>query len=205
MRQLDEKKVEEVREYIVRYQKDKGKSPPYRDILKNLSFSGMGVVYRYVNALIERGVIEKDRIGKIELPINLKPSATVIAPIIGAVACGSPILAVEDIEGSLALPDLFGKGEKFVLRAKGDSMINAGIYSGDLLIIERRNVIDEGEIVIAVIESTGEAEATAKRFYRERGRKIRLKPENDTMKDMIYNADEVNICGVVVGVIRSYI
>ena len=120
-------------------------------------------------------------------------------PVVGRVAAGSPILAIENIEDVLILPpELFGSDEEqFALNVTGDSMINAGILSGDKIIIKKQETAENGEIVVAMIDGN----ATVKRFYKEE-HQIRLQPENDFLKP-IYT-DHVDIVGKVIGLIRNY-
>jgi len=205
MQRLDEQKIEDVRKFIEDYQRNNGMSPPYRVIMKAMRFNNLAAVFRHVKALEARGVIQKTNMGKIDLPFQLNTGRTVIAPLVGTVPCGEPQVALEEIEGSFALPaDFFGGNDKIMLRAKGDSMKNAGICHGDMLIIESRPTAENGEIVIAMIDDFDQSEATTKRYFKEKNGKIRLHPENETMEDMYYDCDQVRICGVVVGVMRSY-
>lgn len=120
----------------------------------------------------------------------------VTLPLIGRVAAGTPILAEENVEESISLPSSLVKGGSFMLRVHGDSMVNAGIFDGDLLIVHQQNVAENHDIVVAILDG----EATVKTYYRERDR-IRLQPENDTMAP-IY-ATDVEIAGKVVGLLRT--
>lgn len=120
-------------------------------------------------------------------------------PVVGSIACGSPLLAEENIESYLPIPKKFlGSGNYFILKAKGDSMINASISDGDYVIVKQQKVAEEGQIVVALIDD----EATLKRFYVDKQRKqIRLHPENDNMQDMFY--DNVVIQGVAIKIIKD--
>ena len=125
-------------------------------------------------------------------------------PLMGRVTAGQPILAVQDIEAYIPLPKDIGKGrELFALRVVGDSMINAGIFDGDIIVIERTPVANNGEIVVAMVEDevSGESSATVKRFYKEKGH-YRLQPENDSYAPII--VDQVVLLGKVVTLIRNY-
>ena len=157
---------------------------------------------KFTNRLIERGMLEK--CGRYGLAVTGKSCARRIAPIVGSVACGKPILASEDIEGYLTVDsDVMGGGEFFALRAEGDSMINAGICSGDLVYIRRQDSADEGEIVVAMVddEVTGESRATLKRFFRDReNKRYILRPENEKMQDIIVT--DLHILGVAVSVLK---
>ena len=120
-------------------------------------------------------------------------------PIVGEVACGTPILAEENIECFVTFSrELLGSGKFFILRAKGESMINAGIEDGDLVIVRQQDTAEEGQIVVALIEN----EATLKRYYTDKKQnKIRLHPENDEMKDMFF--DMISIQGVAVKILKD--
>ena len=131
-------------------------------------------------------------------PTNVKSQA-VRVPVLGSIACGIPKFAEENIEEYVRLPvSLFGKGDFFILRAYGDSMIEAGIEDGDLVLIRQQNIADEGQIVVALIDD----EATLKRFYPEpQKHRIRLHPENSHMDDIF--VDHCEIQGVAVKVLKD--
>ena len=119
-------------------------------------------------------------------------------PIMGRVAAGMPILAVEDIEGYVPVPESIRRGrELFALRVKGESMINAGILDGDVVVVNRTPVAENGDIVVALVDDS----ATVKRFYKEKGH-FRLQPENDDFEPII--VDEVVLLGTVITLIRNY-
>jgi repressor LexA len=124
------------------------------------------------------------------------PKRVVSLPLVGRVAAGKPILAVEDIEDTFPVPkDFLSGGEGFMLRVRGESMIEDGIHNGDYVIVRQQNAADNGDTIVAMVED----EATVKRFYKENGR-IRLQPANSTMSPMYYDA--IDIVGKVVGLIR---
>jgi repressor LexA len=127
-------------------------------------------------------------------------------PLVGQVAAGVPLLATENIEDSFKVPaTMFSKGVLFMLTVSGDSMINAGIHNKDRIIVRKQNTAETGEIIVAMVPdvATGEPSATVKRFYKK-GDKVILKPENDHLEDMIYNANDVQIVGKVTGLLRNY-
>lgn len=198
MRTLDESKLEQLKDYISKYQVKYGKSPTYRLIQKELNFSGLPAVQRYMNKLYRNGWVAKAEIGKgIETPGNLKLDATTQAPVVGEIACGSPILAVEDIKAVVDLPEfLFGKGDFRVFQAKGDSMTGIGIYDKDWIIVKPTNTAKEGDVVVAIVEDS----ATVKTFRRRKG-KIVLHPENPEFPDII--VDDCIIQGIVKKVIHN--
>lgn len=195
---VQEKVLNEMVEFIDKYQHEYGKSPSYRVIMKAMKFNGLATVFRYVAKLEAQGRISKNHLGGIEIPQSLNPSKTIIAPLVGSVACGIPILATENIEGTYSLPaDLFGTGPTFLLQAKGESMLNAGIHDKDILVVRKCACADDGEIVVALIED----EATVKRLYR-RNNKIILHPENEKFKDIV--VDNVEILGKVISSIHQF-
>lgn len=161
MKLYDEDKLDKVFDFITRYQADEGKSPTYRQIMHHCKFSNIGTVYRYIKVLKDRGMIEKDERGSVAIDDNLLKGETVTIPLVGAVACGAPLTAIENIEGNFSLPtDFFGKGERFMLRAQGSSMIDKGIFDGDILFVKKQESADAGQVVIALIDD----DATAKIF-----------------------------------------
>ena len=199
MRTLNPNTLERVENYIPEYQKKNGKSPSYRQIMHGVGMSSLNLVQRYVLALEREGRIERTRIGNISVPPKLRPSGVAIAPLVGSIACGQPVDAMENIEESVALPrTIFGAGNLFLLHAKGDSMVEADIHNGDLVVIRQQNTAENGEIVVAMING----ETTLKRFYKKNG-KIILHPENKTMNDIIVKSCEIQ--GVLVSCIKMYI
>jgi repressor LexA len=174
-----------------------GFSPSVREIMDAMGFKSTSTAHRYIEALVAEGLIEKT--GNLNRTLSLPGSSTASVPILGTVTAGQPITAVQDITGYVGF-EAPGKdpAELFALKIRGESMINAGILDGDIVIVERVNYADNGDIVVAFID--GE-DATVKRFYKERGH-FRLQPENDTMEPII--VDEVEVLGKVIGLKRYY-
>lgn len=207
MQLYDEKMLEETLEFVKSYQLSNGKSPSYRTIMARFSsfYPSVSKVERYIRVLKERGAIEKNSDGSISICDALSVGRTRTVSLVGQCACGQPILAEENIEGTFSLPeDLLGKGEYFMLRAIGSSMIDAGIFDKDYMFVRKQENAEEGQIVIALVDGQ---DATAKRFYRRNG-KIILHPENDTEIDgkRIYEdivVDNCEIVGVVTNVWHS--
>ena len=204
------KRQAEILEYIVKQINLKGYPPSVREIGEAVGLQSSSTVHNHLTQLEQKGYIRRD---------PTKPRAIMIlktndemeafyeeektfdeminVPIIGSVAAGTPILASQNVEDTITFPmHLIRNNNSFMLKVKGDSMINVGIYDGDLLIVSPQKVANNGDIVVALI---GE-EATVKTFYREKGR-IRLQPENDAM-DPIY-ATEVELAGKVTGLFRN--
>ena len=198
MRTLNQNTLCRMEQYIHEFQTENGRSPSYRNIMHGIGMSSLNLVQRYVFALEREGRIKRTRLGNIELPAKLNTGEMAIVPLVGQIACGEPCLEVENIEESFALPrSVFGGGELFMLRAFGDSMIDAGISKDDLLVIRKQQEAEDGDIVVALTNG----ENTLKRLY-HKGRKILLHPENKTMKDIEVTNCEIQ--GVLVGCIKTY-
>ncbi len=198
MRTLNTTTLDNMESFIIDYQKRKGKSPSFREVMKALNMSSLNLVRTYILALENSGRIERTRLGNIDMLPKLRPSGVAITPIVGSIACGQPVDAVENIEESVALPRaIFGNGSLFILRAKGDSMIEADIRNNDIVVIRQQNTAENGEIVVAMMNG----ETTLKRFYKRNG-KIILHPENKEMQDIIVKNCEIQ--GVLISCIKMY-
>ena len=175
-----------------------GVPPSVREICDATGLKSTSTVHGYLRILEERGYITRE--SGVNRAIRIAGSdKTMQVPILGVVTAGMPILAVEDVEGYVpyASQSTIDPNTIFALRVKGDSMINAGIFDGDIIVVQRTPVATNGEIVVALIED----EATVKRFYKENGH-FRLQPENDAYEPII--VDEVYILGKVVSLIRNF-
>ena len=198
MKKIDEK-IKRVYDFTVAYINNNGFPPSVREICNKLSIKSTATAYSYLEKLQSMGLLDKSPMKKRAISIAKRPSREVKSvPLVGTISAGSPIFAVENLEGYYTLPEEFNAdGEEFALKVKGDSMINAGIYNNDVIIVKQQNTAINGEIVVALIDDS----ATVKRFYRK-SNKIILHPENDSMSDMVF--DNVNILGVVKGLIRKF-
>ena len=198
MKVNNESLLEKMLDYIKTYQIRKGKSPTYRNIKEQFNLSSLSIVSRYVDVLAKRGEVEKNAKSGIEISSNLNSGSTIVAPIIGTVTCGRPIYAQENIEGNFQLPTaIFGHGERFLLHAEGDSMIEAGIRNGDLLVVRKTENAENGQIVVALLGD----EATVKTFYKKNDHVV-LHPENERYDDII--TTNVKILGVVEHFIHKF-
>ena len=190
-------------EYIADVVNGKGYSPSVRDIKAALSIRSTSTVHTYLQRLEEKGFLVKEE-GK-SRTLRLGPAYPCAAspsriPIIGQVTAGQPILATENFDGFVDFPAADTRsfsGSLFALRVRGTSMIEAGILDGDIVIVEKAESVENGEIVVALIED----EATVKTFYKEHGH-YRLQPENSALKPII--VDRVEILGRVVSSVRYY-
>ena len=195
------KKQTEILEYIKSQILNKGYPPSVRDICTAVNLKSTSSVHAHLETLEKNGYIRRDptkprAIEIIDDNFNLTRREVVNVPLIGQVAAGQPLLAVENITGYFPIPaEFIPKEEVFMLNVKGESMVNAGIYDGDQIIVKQQSTASNGEIVVALVD----ASATVKRFYKENGH-IRLQPENDFMEPII--VDSCEIIGKVIGLIR---
>ena len=189
-----------VREYITRH----GYSPSYEEVRRHLGFKSLNSVYKHLKQLEGRGYLRtpwnnKKRaldLSPLHSPVNAGASSI---PFLGTVAAGIPIEVVQTAE-SVEVPENFlGNGSNFALRVRGDSMIEDGIRDGDILIITQQPHAENGQIVVALVAG----KATVKKFYR-RENEIELKPANFRMKSIVASAEEVEVVGVVMGLLRNY-
>jgi len=186
-----------IRQYLTQY----GYAPKFKEIGLAIGVNSQGTVHRYVQALEDKGYIERAKgnargMNLVDLPLVSAPTI----PLAGKIAAGLPIEAVED-QQELNLAEMFMGPELFALRVSGDSMMDAGILDNDYVIIRKQPVARDGDIVVAMIDRV---EATLKRFKRKSEREVALIPENADMETMVYAAERVNIHGVLVGQMRSY-
>lgn len=185
--------------YIERYIKKNKGAPTYDEIRKRFGFSSFNAVFKHIKQLEEKGAITVQPNRARAITIVEKGTSTVSIKLLGTIAAGQPIEAVESDETISVPQELLGRGENFCLKVKGESMVGDGIFDGDIVIINKRAVADNGEMVAALIDS----EATLKRFYkREEG--VELRPSNPLMEPMRVKSGEVTILGVVVGLLRRY-
>ncbi|NBH81773.1 transcriptional repressor LexA [bacterium C-53] len=196
-------KQKEILEYIKEQILERGFPPAVREICEAVHLKSTSSVHSHLETLEKNGYIRRDptkprAIEILDDGFYILRRETASIPIVGTVAAGEPILAEQNIEGYFPIPaDMVPAGETFVLNVKGDSMINAGIFSGDQIFVECCNTAQNGDMVVALVDDS----ATVKTFYRENGH-YRLQPENDTMEPII--VDHVDILGKVFGVFRSY-
>lgn len=204
------KRQQQIYDFILSYQQEKGYPPSVREMASAVGLSSPSTVHAHLNALEEHGLIKRDstKPRALELfkqdgspailaKVEENPSrGSVTLPLIGRVAAGIPILAEQNVEDTFTLPsEIATESSSFILEVHGDSMINAGIFNGDFIVVREQPNAMNGEIVVAMIDN----EATVKTFYKERGR-VRLQPENDAMEP-IY-ASNPTILGKVVALMR---
>ena len=193
----------EIYEYIVNAIRNEGYSPSVRDICNALGMKSTSTVHTYLERLERKGVIQKESGKSRTLRVEnetVRGAQSVRVPIVGKVAAGMPILAVANYAGFIDFPRpgaTVSGSDLFALRIQGESMIEAGILDGDLIIVEKRTIAEDGEIIVALVDD----EATVKTFYRD-GDRFRLQPENSSMEPIYVR--ELVILGKVVACMRFY-
>jgi len=202
---------QKILDFIKKQIKENGYPPSVREICAAVGLKSTSSVHLYLNRLAEKGCIAKTGLKTRALKVveeevipdsKISDSNVLSIPLVGNVAAGAPILAEQNIEEYFSIPSTFLSksaitSNTYMLKVKGESMINVGIYDGDYIIISKQNTAINGEIVVALIDN----EATVKTFYKEKDH-IRLQPENDTMAPIIVK--DVQILGKVVGLFRKY-
>lgn len=196
-------KQREILEYIKKEILNRGYPPTVRDICEAVNLKSTSSVHSHLETLEKNGYIRRDptkprAIEIVDDNFNLTRREFANVPLIGQVAAGQPLLAVENIESYFPIPTEFmPNAESFMLKVKGESMINAGIFDGDNILVEKCDNVHNGDIVVALIDDS----ATVKTFYKEDGH-IRLQPENDTMDPII--VPDCKIVGKVFGIFRFW-
>jgi len=196
------KRQREILDYLNEFITAHGYAPSLEEIGRRFGLSSLATVHKHLTNLQEKGFIKRawNRSRSVELVPVRAGTQSLELPLLGYVAAGAPIEAVAGNE-TIAVPeDLVGKRDTYVLRVRGDSMIDEQIRDGDFVIVEDRKLAQNGEMVIALLRG---AEVTLKKLYRENG-VVRLQPANPTMQPLILDPDQVQVQGVVVGVMRKY-
>ncbi|MCI6950741.1 MAG: transcriptional repressor LexA [Clostridium sp.] len=216
MKKLDNPQ-QAIYEYIQAYYKENGFPPSVREIGQAVGLRSTATVHTHLKKMEQKGMLTRDPSKQRALILTQQdeeePAAKVAAsaavdaqkiPLIGKVAAGVPILAVEQIEDNIAVPSVLLHGrfgdETYLLRVQGDSMVNAGIHDGDLLLVDRSIRFEDGDIVVA---RTEEETVTVKRIYREKDG-VRLQPENELYAPIFVPYDKVEIAGKVIGLMRRF-
>lgn len=204
---------QKILEFMKAEVRKRGYAPTVREIGAALGIKSTSTVHKDIASLVSQGYIRKDPAKPRALVLTEKGGGqehgignvtafdnTVEIPVIGNIAAGTPILAEENIEDTFQMPSRYVDGTSYMLKVRGESMINAGIFDGDLILVEQKDTAHNGDIVVAMVDGF-ESEATVKTFYKEDGH-IRLQPENDNMSPIIVK--DAKILGLVRGVFRYY-
>jgi repressor LexA len=198
----------ELYDFLSRFQQEKGYSPSFEEIKDAMGLSSLATVHKHVTNLEKKGLLTRDynRSRSIDLvpprgklKQSMAVNTAVVLPLVGRIAAGSPIEAVENPE-TISLADFVRSKDVFVLEVRGQSMQDEAILDGDYVLVEKSKTAHNGDIVVALVDGS---DATLKRFFRE-GENIRLQPSNATMKPMVFPAAAVEVQGRVIGVLRKY-
>ena len=196
------KRQREILDFLNEFIEQHGYAPSLEEVGRRFGLSSLATVHKHLTNLQEKGFIKRawNRSRSVELLPTRAGTRAIDLPLLGNVAAGVPIEAIVSTETVAVPEDLVGKQETYALRVRGDSMIDEQIRDGDVVIVEDRRTADNGEMVIALLSG---AEVTLKKFYRDNGR-IRLQPANEKLQPLVVDANQVQIQGVVVGVVRRY-
>jgi repressor LexA len=195
------RRQKEVIDFLSGFTSSHGYSPSYEEIAAGLGLNSLATVHKHVTNLQSKGLLQRahNRSRSIDVLPQRKARIADRLPLLGRIAAGKPVEAIETAE-TISLGDILGNRECFALEVRGDSMRDEHIMSGDYVLVERTRTAREGEIVVALVDNT---DATLKRFYRE-GNMIRLQPSNSEMRPIYAQAASVSIQGKVLGILRKY-
>ena len=195
---VNEEKLVRVMDYFRKFSEENGYTPSIREICKECGIKSTATAHSYIEKLQNKGYLNKQENKKRAVAIGKGVGVSI--PLIGTVTAGQPIFAYEIYEDYYTFPANEFKGDElFMLRVEGTSMIDAGIFNGDKIIVRRQQTAQDGEIVVALVDDS----ATVKRLFRRNGTII-LHPENEALSDMIFQPNEVKILGKVIGLMRNY-
>jgi repressor LexA len=201
---------QEIWQFLVTYVDDHGYPPTVREIGDAVGLASPSTVHAHLANLERAGLLRRDPtkpraielVGRTRSESHAAHAATPVLPLVGRIAAGGPLLAEESIEDEIAVPEPLGRNADFLLRVKGDSMVEAGILDGDVVVVRRQDDARNGDVVVALVgEDEAADEATVKTFHRERDGRIRLQPENSALRPLY--PEHVQILGKVTGVFRS--
>ena len=201
---------QEIWQFLAEYVDGHGYPPTVREIGDAVGLASPSTVHAHLANLERAGLLRRDPtkpraielVGRRRSESPAARTATPVLPLVGRIAAGAPLLAEESIEDEIAVPEPLGRNADFLLRVKGDSMVEAGILDGDVVVVRRQDDAREGDVVVALVgEDEAADEATVKTFHREAGGRVRLQPENSALEPLY--PENVQILGKVTGVFRS--
>jgi repressor LexA len=197
------RKQRQILDFVDGFTTDHGYAPSFEEIAAQFGYASLATVHEHLENLRAKGYIRKgyNESRSIEVVPTEVRVAAVAVPLLGRVAAGAPIEAVPDQEAVSVPEDMLGRGEHYVLRVTGDSMIDEQIRDGDYLVVRHRETAENGDMVVALVDQES---ATVKKFYRERDGRVRLQPANEALEPMYFGPDRVRIQGIVMGVMRRY-
>ncbi len=192
-----EEKIQQIYDFVSDYTKYNNYPPSIREICAKMGFKSTSTAQYYLDKMKNSGIIQKTNNKKRALTLSGADTSFIKVPLVGTITAGEPIFAVENLEGYYPIPDEFATdSDLFMLKVKGSSMIDAGIFDGDKIIVKKQNTANNGDIVVAFFNDS----ATVKRFFKQKN-KIILHPENTSLEDIVL--DNVEILGIVQGLIRK--
>ena len=198
------KRQREILTYLGNYSENNGYAPSFEEIAEEFNYNSLATVHEHLSNLERKGYIRRayNESRAIEILPNASQPRAVELPLLGGVAAGVPIESLATGE-TVCVPESFLRkaGSHYALKVRGQSMIDAHINDGDVVVVNERRSADNGEMVIAMMHGSS---ATVKKFYRERDGRIRLQPANETMEPLYVHENDISIQGVVVGVLRRY-
>jgi len=196
------KRQKELVDYLDAYILKAGYAPTLEEIGQHFGLSSLATIHKHLTNLERKGMIRRkwNRSRALEVVPQQRRATAIELPLVGRVAAGVPIEPIEQTDTISVPEELVGRGETFVLRVKGTSMVQEGILDGDYVVVQSRNQADNGDMVVALVRG----EATVKRFYREKAGMIRLQPANDALQPTLVRASDVEVRGVVTAVMRKY-
>jgi len=201
---------QEIWQFLAEYLDEHGYPPTVREIGDAVGLASPSTVHAHLANLERAGLLRRDPtkpraielVGRRRAEVAPTAGSTPVLPLLGRIAAGGPLLAEQDVEEHIAVPESLGRNADFLLRVKGESMIEAGILDGDIVVVHRQPDAREGDIVVALVgDDETVDEATVKTFHRERDGRIRLQPENSALEPLY--PEHVEILGKVTGVFRS--
>jgi repressor LexA len=198
------KRQREILNYLTVYTEQNGFAPSFEEIAENFGYNSLATVHEHLTNLERKGYIKRsyNESRAIEILPSEASRRSVELPLLGSVAAGFPIEAMESNETFCVPDDMIGRGgNHYVLRVRGNSMVDEQIKDGDFVVVNQRERADNGEMVIALINGNS---ATVKKYFRERDGRIRLQPANETMQPIYVHENDITIQGIVVGVMRRY-
>jgi len=194
----------DVLDFIERRLESNGVAPTLREISEAFGFASTASAQKHIALLERKGFLRREKHQKRGLVLAQQPSsesaAGVELPLMGLIAAGSPIESIADPEPVAVPPDFLGRGDHFVLKVRGESMIEDGIHDGDLVVVQAGEAASDGDVVVAMVDG----EVTLKRLYRQPPDTIRLQPANSEMAPILVAASALRVQGIVVGLLRRY-
>lgn len=198
------KRQKQILDYIEGFIEDQGYAPSFEEIAEAFGYASLATVHEHLSNLERKGYIRKSYNESRSVEVVREDSAgyAVDLPLLGAVAAGLPIEAVQDAERIAVPTEMVRRGrDNYVLKVQGDSMIDEQIRDGDFIVVSSQETANDGEMVVALV---GGDSVTVKKLYREKDNHIRLQPANETMQPIIVPSEDVHVQGIVVGLIRRY-